>query len=379
MLAVATVQPAGELQTAEKTFWAVVEEWLKYLVEEKNKKARTISAYRYNLGVFKAWLDSEGIEQATRQDIKNWKQFMNAARNSKGELWSVSTKNLYLTTVRNFYKWLADEYGVDNVAAGIDGWKNTKEHKRGTLDVDEMKKLLNAVEPLTEIKIANEKARLEEAQKEAQENGKTFNFDGLIKRYEKNARLQCKRDKAILSALMAGGLRTIEICRLRIADIDTEAGTCYLYVLGKGRDERETVKISRKAERVIREWMDAREQVDIVSDDSPLFCSVSNNSFGEGISSLSISRLVKEYLRAAGLKEKEYNLEAKAGSKHKVKPIVAHSLRASLATQSFRKGATLEQVQQQLRHKNISTSMIYLEEARKAENPCSDLVADEIF
>lgn len=371
MLAVATVQTA-ELQTAEKSFWAVVDEWLKWLKEEKDKKDRTLKVYRYNMGVFKAWLDAENIETPTRQDIKNWK----TAMTNNG--WSISTKNLYLTTVRNFYKWLADEHGIENIAAGVVGWKNSKEHKRGTLNIEEMKELINIVDPVAEQKITNEKAKLEAVQKEAKENGRNFNFVGLIKRYEKNVRLQALRDKAILSALMAGGLRTIEISRLTIADIDTVGGVCYLYVLGKGRDERESVKISRKAEKVIRTWLDAREAVDVVSDDSPLFCSVSNNSFGEILSSLSISRLVKEYLRAAGLKEKEYKTETKKG-KIKRKPIVAHSLRASMATNAFKKGAKLDQVQQQLRHKNITTTMIYLEEAEKECNPCSDLVSDAIF
>lgn len=363
---------ASEIQTAEKNFMDVVELWLEYLTKEKNKKERTISVYRYNMGVFKAWLDSEGIEQATRQSIKDWKEFMTA----KG--WSVSTKNLYLTTVRNFYKWLANEHGMENIAAGIDGWKNTKEHKRGTLDVDEMKELMNIVEPVTEQKIANEKLRLEEAQKKAKDNGKNFNIEGLIKHYEKNARLQCLRDKAILAALMAGGLRTIEISRLCIGDIYIVARTCYLNVLGKGRDERESVKISWQAYDIIQAWLTAREAVDVVNNDSPLFCSVSNNSFGEAISSLSVSRLVKEYLRAAGLKEKEYKAETKAG-KSESKPIVAHSLRASMATNAFRRGATLEQVKQQLRHANIQTSMIYLEESKKMFNPVSDIISGAIF
>ena len=371
MLAVATVQTGGELQTAEKTFWAVVDEWLKWLKEEKEKKDRTLKVYRYNMGVFKAWLDAENIEAPTRQDIKNWK----TAMTNNG--WSVSTKNLYLATVRNFYKWLADEHGIENIAAGVVGWKNSKEHKRGVLSIEEMKDLLNVVEPVAAEKIANEKARLEAVQKKAQAESRNFNFTGLIKRYEKNMRLQALRDKAILSALMAGGLRTIEVTRLTVADIDTECGVCYLYVLGKGRDEREAVKISRKAERVIRAWLDAREAVDIVSNDSPLFCSVSNNSFGESLSSLSISRLVKEYLRAAGLKEKEY--EADGCKAAKVKPVVAHSLTASMATNAFRKGAKLDDVKQQLRHQNITTTMIYLEEAKKSCNPCSDLISDAIF
>ena len=176
---------------------------------------------------------------------------------------------------------------------------------------------------------------------------------------------------------MAGGLRTIEITRLRVEDLVQNGGVCFLNVLGKGRDEAELVKISRKAERVIRAWLDARESVDVVSDDSPLFCSLANNSFGEALTSLSISRLVKQYLKEAGLKNKEY--KSRDDGKIKVKPIVAHSLRASLATQAHLKGATLEQIKQQLRHKNLATSLLYIEEAEKFVNPCSDLVSDAIF
>ena len=361
---------AVEVTTAEKGYWAFVEEWLKYLDEAKNKKPRTISVYRYNMKVFKEWLDSEGVEGATREDIKAWKKFMTA------QGWSVSTKNLYLTTVRNFYKWLADEYNFENVTAGIDGWKNTKEHKRGTLDCADMKKLLAVVPTVTTKKLEAMEKKLDAQEQAAKAQGRKLNVEGRRKYYRKQFRLQELRDKAILSALMAGGLRTVEICRLRVVDIGTDGGVCFLNVLGKGRDERELVKISRKAERVIRDWLKAREAVDVVSDDSPLFCSVANNSFGESLTSLSISRLVKEYLLEAGVKAKNYKTE---DGQLVSKPIVAHSLRASLATNAFRKGAKLDAVQQQLRHRNISTTMIYLEESEKFSNPVSDLVSDAIF
>lgn len=359
-----------EVTTAEKTFSDVVEEWLKYLADEKRKKERTISVYRYNMGVFKDWLDSEGIERATREDIKAWAKFMTA------QGWKVSTKNLYLTTVRNFYKWLADEYNFENIAAGIDGWKNTKEHKRGTLDCADMKKLLAVVPVVAAKKLAAMEKKLAELEQAAQAQGKTLNCDGRRKYYEKQFHLQELRDRAILSALMAGGLRTIEICRLRVIDIGVDGGVYFLNVLGKGRDERELVKISRKAERVIRDWLNAREAVDVVSDESPLFCSIANNSFGEPLTSLSISRLVKEYLLEAKVKNKTYETEQKTLVS---KPVVAHSLRASLATNAFRKGASLTAVQQQLRHRNLATTQIYLEESEKFKNPVSDLVSNEIF
>ena len=350
--ALVTAKPSGEVQKPLPPFRVAVELWFKYLVEEKNKKPRTISVYRYNLKVFKDWLDAENIRQPTRQDIRNWKKAMTA----KG--WSVSTKNLYLATVRSFYKFFADEFGVNNVAIGIEGWQDTKEHKRGFLSIEEMKELLNTVDSVTLEKVAAAKDK--------------------SKSKRNNIILQGFRDKAVLAALMAGGLRTIEISRLRVADIVNDSGACFLNVLGKGRDERETVKISRKAESVIRDWLNAREAVDVIAGDSPLFCSVANNSFGEPITSLSVSRLCKEYLIAAGLKTKEYKL-AEGSNGVRVKPLVAHSLRGSLATNAFREGATLDEVRQQLRHSNLTTTQRYLEESKKLKNPCSDLVSDKIF
>lgn len=285
-----------------------------FRVREQSKRS-----YRKSLKAFTDWLDAQGIAQPTKQDVKDWCKAMDAAK------FSTATKNLRLTTVRNFYKWLASEYGVANIAEGLKGWKETKEHRRGFLSCEEMKRLLAVVNADT---------------------------------------LQGKRDKAILAVMMTAGLRTIEISRLHVGDVQHNGGVCYLEVLGKGRDDTEAVKLSRKAEQLIRDWLAAREAVDIVSDDSPLFCSLSRNSFGEVLSSNSVSTLTKGYLEAAGLK---------------TKAITAHSLRHSMATNSLLKGASLMEVQQQLRHANLSTSQIYLHEAEKSQNRCTDFVADEIL
>ena len=282
-------------------------------------KAQSKRSYRKSLKAFKEWTDAQGIIQPTKQDVKDWCNAMDTAK------FSTATKNLRLTTVRNFYKWLAAEYGVANIADGLKGWKETKEHRRGFLSCSEMRKLLDAVNTET---------------------------------------LQGKRDKAILATMLTAGLRTIEISRLHVGDVKHNGGVCYLDVLGKGRDDTEAVKLSRKAEQLIHDWLAAREAVDVVSDDSPLFCSLGRNSYGEALSANSVSTLTKKYLEAADLK---------------TKTITAHSLRHSMATNSLLKGASLMEVQQQLRHVNLSTSQIYLHEAEKAQNRCTDLIADEIF
>ena len=337
-----------EIKTTDESFWAVVGKWFEFLAGDKKRKPRTLEVYRYNLSVFKKWLDKHGITQATRQDIKSWQADMVAAK------WSVATMNLYLATVRGFYKWLEAEYKVENITANISGWENSREHKRGFLSCAEMKRLLASVDTVMEQRLADER--------EAN---------------HARIKLTARRDKAILVTLMTAGLRTIEISRLTIADLTRDSGIYYLSVLGKKRDEAETVKISDKAAPVIREWLDAREAVDVVSDDSPLFCSLGNNSFGEMITSMSVSRLVKDYLIAAGLKKKEYTSEG--DRKKVVKPVTAHSLRGSCATNAFLNGATLDQVKQQLRHKQLETTLIYLEEAEKSRNPVSDIIADQIF
>lgn len=356
--AIVEVQNGGELQGAEKTFEMYVEEWLASLAKEGKRKkvasARTLSTYRYNMKVFKEWVDAEGIDLAAADEdvILLYKAAMNAKN------FSASTKNLYLSSVRGFYKWLEDKYGVKNITRGFQGWEVSHEHKRGTLSLQEMKKLL---------------ATVTETIRAAEENKDLT----AVKR--KIAVLKAKRDKAILTALMTGGLRTVEISRLRVGDLTIDAGVAYLFVLGKGKTEKVSVKISRQAYDVIREWLAAREGVDALKDDSPLFCSLATNSFGEDLTTFSISRLVKNYLRAAELKEKTSEKLTADGKQKIVKPIVAHSLRASMATQSYLNGARLDAIKQQLRHSNVSTTLIYIREAEKALNPCTDIISAAIF
>ena len=185
-----TVQAAGAVVTAEKTFGDVVELWFQsdsmFRVREQSKKS-----YRKSLKAFHEWTIGQGISQPTKQDVKNWCKTMDA------EGFSVATKNLRLTTLRNFYKWLSAEHGLPNIVEGLKGWKETKEHRRGFLSCDEMRKLMSVVDTST---------------------------------------LQGKRDKAILSVLLTAGLRTIEIQRLRISDVIHNGGVTYLNVIGKGRD-----------------------------------------------------------------------------------------------------------------------------------------------
>ena len=315
-----------------KTFDDFVKAWFDsdsmFRVREQSKKS-----YRKSLKAFRTWTVAQGIEQPRKQDVKDWCRAMDDKK------LSVATKNLRLTALRVFYRWLAEEYGVANIVDGLKGWKDDKdrEHQRGFLLTPEMRKLMDTVD--------------------------LVQLGGKKRHSPARDALERKRNKAILATLMVCGLRTVEISRLRVADLK-QGSISYLAVLGKGKDKREDVKISAKAVALIQDWLAAREAVEGISDSSPLFCSLGNNSFGEPLSSNSVSTLCKRYLEAAGLKTKE---------------IVAHSLRHSMATNALLNGATLQEVQTQLRHSNISVTNTYLHEISKAKNRCTDIISDAIF
>lgn len=334
---------AGEVTTAELTFDGVVDLWfnsdsMAYVCDQSKK------SYRKSLKAWQEWCTAKGIQQPTKQDLKDWRKEMEAE--VKAETRSAATCNLRLTTVRNFYAWLKAEHNVPNIAEGLKGLKETKEHGRGYLTTPEMKQLLAVVEPVTQQKLV-----------EAKTKGKTpAQIEKII--------LQGLRDKAILATLMAAGLRTIEINRLLVADLKPKGGITYLAVLGKGKTDRVDVKISRPAEQLIREWLKAREAYDTFDKLSPMFISLGNNSFGKPLSSNSVSTLCKEYLQAAGLKTPD---------------IVAHSLRHSLAHNAIDKGVNPLEVQQQLRHSNFATTQIYIHEVNKAKNQVTDIISAEIF
>lgn len=317
------------LRTQE--FWKYALEWLVYL-HDKQKKERTLSGYRYNLQVFKNWLDNEGVTVPAKQDVRDWFADMGA----KG--WKVATKNLYLTTVRNFYKWLADERGFENVVAGIENISDkTKEHKHGFLDAEQMRQLIQTVRTV-DLRGARKK---------------------LYPREERQIELRRARDVAMIYTMLACGLRCVEVGNLRVRDLKRQGGAWILDVLGKGRESTEEVKISGDAVKQIQSWLSARATEKNYTKDAPLFCSVAFATFGKPLTPHAVSNLCKFYLTKAGLKADN---------------IVAHSLRSSCATNAIRNGAKIEDVRQQLRHVNIQTTMIYYHEATVADNPVSDII-----
>lgn len=259
-------------------------------------KPRSIDTYRKALKQFFLYTDKANITAPTREDIIAFKNEVAADH-------AAATVSLYIIAVRQFFNWLDTGNLYPNIAAGIKGAKSPKGFKKDTLTIDQVKRTLQGVNRNT---------------------------------------LEGKRDFAIINLLVRTGLRTIELHRANIEDIRQEAGEALLYIQGKGRDSKDAfVLLTDDALWPLREYITARNEKDTRQ---PLFISHSRRNAGGRLSTRTISRSVKEALRAAGLNDSR---------------LTAHSLRHTAITLSLLGGASVQEAQTMARHADINTTLKY--------------------
>jgi integrase/recombinase XerC len=170
------------------------------------------------------------------------------------------------------------------------------------------------------------------------------------------------RDYAILCLMLTTGLRTISVINANIEDLRTLGDITVLYYQGKGHTEKaEFVKIEQPVETAIRSYLQLRATRGA---QDPLFASAAHRNGGERMTTRSISRIAKNALKAAGLDSDR---------------LTAHSMRHTFATQALLNGANVQEVQQALGHKSITTTMIYAHNIEKAKNTSSAKVSAVLF
>jgi site-specific recombinase XerD len=151
----------------------------------------------------------------------------------------------------------------------------------------------------------------------------------------KGDNLRSLRDKAILEMFFSTGLRLSELCALS-RFIDLSRGE--ISVRGKG-DKIRVVFISDSARKSVEAYLAKRGDAD-----DALFISIDKSGKVIGrVTPRAVQRLVATRAREAGI----------------VKPIHAHLLRHSFATDLLVNGADIRSVQELLGHASISTTQIY--------------------
>jgi integrase/recombinase XerD len=141
------------------------------------------------------------------------------------------------------------------------------------------------------------------------------------------------KEEAIISVLLYSGLRVSELCALDKTDVDYEDKVIHVRK-GKGNTD-EYVAIDSEALECVRTLLIERR------DAKPF---IFTNRRGSRYTRKGIALIVRAVAERAGI------------SKH----ITPHVLRHTLATNLLKNGCSLPFIQQQLRHRQIETTMVYL-------------------
>ena len=105
------------------------------------------------------------------------------------------------------------------------------------------------------------------------------------------------RDAAILYVMAYTAVRTVEIHRADLADVQTRGGRLTLAVQGKGsREKDDFVIVPPDAEAALRAWLAVRGKKP-----GPLFTSLSNRTKGARLSLSSLREIVMSYFNLAGV------------------------------------------------------------------------------
>lgn len=228
---------------------------------------------------------------------------------------SVSTVNTYMIGLRNFFKWLEYKGIYKNITENVKGLKISNSHRKESLTQDQCQKILENVKDT--------------------------------------------REKIIFLLATTCGLRANELVNIKLEDFKIKQDKICLYVLGKGRDFKEDfVVIPEKLYNYIQDYIQEYNIIDY------LFVSNSNNNNNGKLTTKTIRLIVKNMFKRVGIVGNEYSL---------------HSCRHSFATMAIRNGQDIREVSQALRHKSLSTSMIYIHDLERIDNTCSNSVSNLIL
>ena len=152
------------------------------------------------------------------------------------------------------------------------------------------------------------------------------------------------RDAAMIETLYATGLRVSELVKLRLRDLNFDAG--YLRAMGKGRKER-LVPVGEAAMDAVRAVHrdDPRRSSRAGAPLDTLFLT----HHGRAMTRQGFWKLLGRYATAAGIRKR----------------ISPHKLRHSFATHLVERGADLRAVQAMLGHADIGTTEIYTHVSRR--------------
>ena len=302
----------SEIKQYNSNFSTMLDKFVQYL----DVSPSSVRSYIFGVKSFLQYLSDKGINNPNRDTVLMYKKEL--AQNK-----STSTIALYLSALRRFFAWCASENLYSDITSGIKSPRIDSGHKKDAFSAQQLREIIGGI-----------------------------NREGL----------KGKRDYAIFALTAATGLRTVEVVRADVGDIRTVQGQACLYVQGKGRTSKsDFVKLSGHVLEAIKAYLDARGEV---SENEPLFASVSHRNSGRRMTTRSISRLCKSAMIHAGYNNSRFT---------------AHSLRHSAITIALIAGVSIQEVSQFARHSNISVTMIYAHDVERLKSQCENTISNALF
>lgn len=341
-LAIYNRQEIAPAQQFSSSLFADFVQWI-------DRSEKTTRSYLTNLRQFMAWLKYAAVTNPLRQDIISYRQWLTVEHDAitldPGSVngWTYrtdasgnpikinckpNTVAQYLRSVCQFFRWTAANNLYPDIAANIHAPKVTHDtHKKDALTA---KEVLTIETSITE--------RAQERERNAQEAQK--DTAGRMQRSTE----QGKRLYAMYLLAVNAGLRTVEISRANIKDLETKSGQTWLYIWGKGHTEPDQRKpIAPEVAEAIKDYLQSR--TDKPTTASPLFVSTGNRSGGKRIAPTTISTMLKRAMQEAGFDSER---------------LTAHSLRHTAGTAVQELTGDIYTTQKYMRHSNPATTEIYL-------------------
>lgn len=297
----------------------------------------TKNSYIVCLRCFAEWLHDNGIEQPQRKDILNYARFLAEphARRQRADrpsstpapviTFTAGTQARYLRAVKMVFKWAFTQGKIPyNPAENVKGAKcRADNRKRDALQKQDARQLLDSIDRSTPAG---------------------------------------KRDFAMILLSITAALRIVEMQRATIGNLETVAGEKVLFIHGKGRAEAdEYKKLTPEVDAAILDYLATRSTHDPAA---PLFAGIGNRSREMPLTEPSISRIIKERLKAAG---------------YDTHRLSAHSLRHTSVTFLLESGATLQEAQQHARHAAPVTTEIYAHNLDRKHAHTEQRIYDFLF
>ncbi len=293
----------ARIQALETDFNKLLDKFYSFIQVKQASK----DTYKKGMASFIGYIKASGLTNISRADLLEYVE----ALKSKGL--KPTTIKSYIASLKAFYKFLEIEYNYKDIAKSLKTPVISKSFKKDALTKNQTEALIN-------------------------------NTDDL-------------RDKIIILLGVTCGLRTVEISRLDRTDLEIKANKPILWILGKGKDEKEYIIIPEIVYNLILEYLNTRQ------DNSPaLIIGCSNRSL-ERLATGSISRIIKNHLR-------ENNINSSR--------ITAHSLRHTAITLSLLNGNSLRDTQRLARHNTSTTTLIYAHDIDDMNNNCSQSIIDSL-